>query len=138
MVNKRKVRLMTRTAMYEKHDGVKDLPKAAYYRTDYVAVKMWCTAVAVTIAYLLIIGLVIVCNFEYFINNLTRLNYKSVAVVLAMGYIALMTLFLLVSYFVYTYRFIEAENGIKIYQNRLHKIFLLNKEDRKRKGGTAQ
>ena len=35
-------------------------------------------------------------------------------------------------------RFIEAENGIKIYRNRLHKIFLLNKEDRKRKGGTAQ
>ena len=137
MVNKRKVRLMTRTAIYEKHDGVKDLPKAAYYRTDYVAVKMWCTAVAVTVAYLLIIGLVIVCNFEYFVNNLTRLNYKSLAVVLAMGYIALMTLFLLISYFLYTYRFIEAENGIKIYQNRLHKIFLLNKEDRKRKGGTT-
>lgn len=138
MVNKRKVRLMTKTAIYEKHDGAKDLPKAAYYRSDYVAVKMWCTAVAVTMAYLLIIGLAIVCNFEYFVNNLTRLNYKSVAVVLAMGYIALMTLFLLISYFVYTYRFIEAENGIKIYRNRLHKIFLLNKEDRKRKGGTAQ
>ena len=67
---------MTRTAMYEKRDGAKDLPKAAYYRTDYVGVKMWCTAVAVTIAYVLILGLIALCNFEYFVNNLTRFNYK--------------------------------------------------------------
>ena len=138
MINKRKVRLMTRTAMYEKRDGAKDLPKAAYYRTDYVGVKMWCTAVAVTIAYVLILGLIALCNFEYFVNNLTRFNYKSLIVLLAMAYIGLMTLFLLISYFVYTYRFIEAENGIKIYQSRLHKIFLMNKEDRKRKGGTTE
>lgn len=138
MINKRKVRLMTRTAIYEKHDGVKDLPKAAYYRTDYVGLNMWCTAVAVSVAYVLILGLVVLCNFEYFVNNLTRMNYKSLAVLLITGYIALMTLFLLISYFIYSYRFMKAENGIKVYQKRLHKIFLLNKEDRKRKGGTEE
>ena len=64
MVNKRKVRLMSRTAMYEKHEGNQDLPKAAFYKSDYVAVKMWCTAIAVTIAYILILCLVVACNFE--------------------------------------------------------------------------
>lgn len=138
MVNKRKVRLMARTAMYEKHDGATDLPKASYYKTDYVALQMWCTAIAVTVAYVLIIALVIACNFEYIINNLTKLNYMVIGVILGMGYIAMITLFLLVAYFLYSYRYIEAENGIKIYQSRLHKIFLMNKEDRKRKGGAAQ
>lgn len=137
MVNKRKVRLMTRTAMYEKHVGNEDLPKAAYYKNDYVALKMWCTAVAVTIAFILIVALIIACNFEYIVNNLTNLNYTVLAVILIMSYIAMMTIFMLISYFVFSYRFIEAENGIKIYQNRLHKIFLMNKEDRKRKGGAA-
>ena len=138
MVNKRKVRLMTRTAMYEKHEGETDLSKASYYKTDYVAIQMWFTAIAVTFAYILIIALIIACNFEYIVNNLTDLNYKALAVVLIMSYIALMTLYMLISYFIYSYRFVEAENGIKIYQNRLHKIFLMNREDRKRKGGKVE
>lgn len=138
MVNKRKVRLMTRTSMYEKHGGETDLSKAAYYKTDYVAIQMWFTAIAVTFAYILILALIFACNFEYIVNNLTDLNYRVLAVILIMSYIAIMTLYMLVSYFIYSYRFVEAENGIKIYQNRLHKIFLMNKEDRKRKGGTMK
>jgi uncharacterized membrane protein YjgN (DUF898 family) len=137
MVNKRKVRLMSRTAMYEKHEGSSDLPKAAFYKSDYVAVKMWCTAIAVTIAYILILCLVVACNFEYAISHLTDMNYGLLALVVGLIYVAIMVVYMLISYFIYSYRFVEAENGIKIYQNWLHKIFLMNKEDRKRKGGTS-
>ena len=87
---------------------------------------MWFTAIAVTFAYILILALIFACNFEYIVNNLTDLNYRVLAVILIMSYIAIMTLYMLVSYFIYSYRFVEAENGIKIYQNRLHKIFLMN------------
>jgi hypothetical protein len=137
MVNKRKVRLMSRTAMYEKHEGNQDLPKAAFYKSDYVAVKMWCTAIAVTIAYILILCLVVACNFEYAISHLTDINYGLLGLVVGLIYVAIMVVYMLISYFIYSYRFVEAENGIKIYQNWLHKIFLMNKEDRKRKGGTS-
>ncbi len=137
MVNKRKIRLMARTAMYEKHEGSGDIPKAKYYKSDYVGLHMWTSAISVTIAYLLIIGLIVAVNFEYVINNLTSMNYTVLAVILIMAYIAVMTVMLLISYFIYSYRYNEAENGIKIYQNRLHKIFMMNKQDRKNKGGTA-
>ena len=135
MVNKRKVRLMARTAMYEKHECGSDLPKAKYYKSDYVGLHMWTTAFAVTIAYVICVFLVIACNFEFFINNITDLNYTVLAVILVMSYIAMMVVFMIIAYFIYSYRYIEAENGIRIYQNRLHKIFLMNKEDRKKKGG---
>ncbi len=135
MINKRKVRLMTRTAMYEKHECSEDVPKAKYYKSDYVGLHMWTTAVAVTAAYIIILLLIIACNFEYFVNNLTKLNYTLLVVIMATAYAAMMIFFLLVAYFVYSYKYVEAENGIKIYQSRLHKIFLMNKEDRKRKGG---
>ena len=36
MVNKRKVRLMARTAMYEKHEGKRELKNVMYYRSDYI------------------------------------------------------------------------------------------------------
>lgn len=138
MINKRKVRLMARTAMFEQHECSKDLPKVKYYKSDYVGLHMWTTAISVTVAYFLILLLVIACNFEYFINNLTHMNYTVLAVILILAYAAFMVFFLLIAYFVYSYKYVEAENSIKIYQNRLHKIFLLNKEDRKRKGGVSE
>lgn len=138
MINKRKVRLMARTAMYEKHECNSDLPKAKYYKNSYVGLQMWITAVAVTIAYFIIFLLVIACNFEYFINNLTEINYTVLGIIALMCYIAMQALFLLMAYIIYNYKFAEAEHGIKVYQRRLRKILEMNREDQKRKGGRTQ
>ena len=40
MVNKRKVRLMARTAMYEKHEGKRELKNVMYYRSDYIGMLL--------------------------------------------------------------------------------------------------
>lgn len=135
MINKRKVRLMTRTAMYEKHECSNDISKAKYYKSDYVGLHMWTTAIAVTIAYIIILMLVMSCNFEFIINNLTNMNYTVLTVMLIMIYAAMMTVFMIIAYFIYSYRYVELENGIRIYRNRLHKIYLMNKAERNRKGG---
>lgn len=135
MINKRKVRLMTRTAMYEKHECSNDISKAKYYKSDYVGLHMWTTAIAVTIAYIIILILVMSCNFEFIINNLTNMNYTVLTVMLIMIYAAMMTVFMIIAYFIYSYRYVESENGIRIYRNRLHKIYLMNKAERNRKGG---
>lgn len=129
MINKRKVRLMARTAMYVKHEGTEDIPKAKYYKQDYVGLNMWVTAIAVTIAYLLILLLLACYNFEYIIDNLTTMNYTLLAVILIMVYILMMVIFLVAGYFVYSYRYAAAENGIRVYQNRLSKIYKLNRTD---------
>ena len=133
MINKRKVRLMARTAMYLKHEGVEDIPKAKYYKSDYVGLYMWLTAIAVTVAYFLILFLIACYNFEYIINHLTSINYTVLVVMLIMTYVLMMSVFLVIGYFVYSRRYTMAENGIRVYQNRLKKIFQLNKADRKKK-----
>ena len=137
MISKRKVRLMTRTAIYEKNQCAQSLPKAKYYKSDYVGLHMWTTAIAVTVAYFIILMLVFACNFEWFINKLTDINYAAFAAILIASYAALMALFMVVAYLVFSYRYVEAENDIKIYQNRIHKIFLMNKAELRNKGGKA-
>ena len=94
---------------------------------------MWLTAIAVTIAYFLIILLVFCNNFEYFIDNLTELNYTAIAVLLVLAYVLMLVVFLVVAYFVYSYRYTEAEEGIRVYSSRLSKIFKLNKADAKKR-----
>ena len=74
MISKRKVRLMSRTAMYEKNQCSHSFAKAKYYKNDYVGLHMWTTAIAVTIAYFIILALAVACNFEWLINRLTDMN----------------------------------------------------------------
>ena len=137
MISKRKVRFMARTAMYEKNQCTQSFPKAKYYKSDYLGLHMWITAVAVTVAYFIILALVIACNFERIINKLTDMNYTALAIILVSVYVAMMAFFMVVSYLVFSYRYVESENDIKVYQNRIHRIFLMNKADIKNKGGKA-
>ena len=48
MVNKRKVRLMARTAMYEKHEGKRELKNVMYYRSDYIGMHMLFAGIGIT------------------------------------------------------------------------------------------
>ena len=133
MINKRKVRLMARTAMYEKHEGHEDFPKAKYMKLDYVSLHMWTTAVAVTVSYLLILLLLGIYNFETIVANILTTNYELLIAVLVVVYLSMLAIFLLIAFFVYSYRYTQAENGMRTYENRLRKILKMNKEDRKRK-----
>lgn len=133
MINKRKVRLMARTAMYEAHEGPSDFALSKYSKLDYVGLHMWTTAIAVTIAYILVLLLLAAYNFEYIIANITKLNYSALITVCAVGYFGALAVFILIAYFVFSYRFSKAENGLRVYHSRLKKIFRMNKEDRNRK-----
>lgn len=48
MLNDRKIRLMTKLALYERKEGKEDIKLSKYYRTDYVRLQVLKTVVAVT------------------------------------------------------------------------------------------
>ena len=130
MVNKRKVRLMARTSMYEKHEGVKELNKADYYKGDYVGAHMLLTGAAVTVAYLLCVLLLCIYKFEYIVNNLTKLNYNQIFSTAVVVYVVILIVYMIISYFVYSMRYANGESGIKFYINRLKKIHSLNQAEK--------
>ena len=43
MLDKRKIRLMTRAAIYEKRHGEEDLKVSGYYKKDYTSLNTWIT-----------------------------------------------------------------------------------------------
>lgn len=76
MLNNRKVRLMTRLAMYEQNEGKEDVRISKYFRTDYVRLNVLKTIVAVTFGYLLILLLLVVYHSEYLIREAVTLDYQ--------------------------------------------------------------
>ena len=45
MLDKRKIRLMTKAAIYEKEYGEEDLKITSYYKKDYASLNTWITLI---------------------------------------------------------------------------------------------
>ena len=87
MLNKKKIRTMSKIAVMEKHHG-EELQKAReYYRSDYVAVQLLKNACYLTVAYM--IGLLLwgVANMDMLINT-PQVNdwWRSLTVCRSRGY----------------------------------------------------
>ena len=71
MIDKRKVRLMTRAAIYEKEHGEEDLKIAGYYKKDYTSLNTWVTLIWVTAGFILLVGVIFLCYGEDMMEGLT-------------------------------------------------------------------
>ena len=69
MVNNRKVRLMTKLAIYEKGAGREDLKLNRYFRRDYLRSRMLTSFVATTIGFAFLVGLIVLFEMDYIVSN---------------------------------------------------------------------
>ena len=130
MVNKRKVRLMARTAMYEKHEGKRELKNVIYYRSDYIGMHMLFAGIGITGGYLLTLMLICAYRFEYIVNNLTKMDYRGLGSTLIVSYVLLLIVAQVISYFIFSMRYSDCEDGMRVYINRLKKIDKLSREEK--------
>ena len=64
MLNEEKIRWMTRASIYEKRQGRTDLERNEYFLGDYVRLHLLKNGIGVTVAYILLVGLYVVCKIE--------------------------------------------------------------------------
>ena len=57
MLDKRKIRLMTKAAVYEKEYGEEDFKITGYYKKDYASLNAWITLIWITAGYVLLGGI---------------------------------------------------------------------------------
>lgn len=115
MLSKKKIKIMFRMASYEQGVGKKDLNTVRFYKADYVRLNILKSVVSMTIAYALVVGLVIYYNIEYIIKNAVKLPYHSLGIKLLGIYIFLLLFYVLVSLMVYSSRYGHARKRVQRY-----------------------
>ena len=93
MVNMRKVRLMTKLAIYEKKEGKEDIKLGKYFRRDYVRLKVLHNIVAVTLGYILVLAMVVAYRMEYLIKEAVTLDYIGIGKTVLGVYIIVVTVY---------------------------------------------
>jgi len=135
MLNNKKIRLMTKLAIYEKEDGKEDIRLGRYYRLDYVRYQLLKTIVAVTFGYLILVLLTILYNVEYLIAEAVHLDYAAIGRTMLGIYLILLFTFGGLSCIGYTIKYNRSRKKLAKYYQMLKRVRKIYREEKELAGG---
>ncbi|WP_122642364.1 hypothetical protein [Luxibacter massiliensis] len=130
MLDKNRVRLMTKMAAYEKSLAVEDFKISSYYKKDYASMNTLITAIWVTIGYALIVGLVGVCNLDALLKDLTVTKLFIMGGAVVGAYLVILIIYCVCAGSFYKTRHNKAKQRMKKYYrdlSRLGKLYMKEK-----------
>lgn len=122
MINEEKVILMTKASLYEKKEDKKKLKITRYFRHDYISLQLLWGWFFMTVSFLLCVGLWGACNMEYLLDNIHKMDLKSLGRTFLMLYAAVIAVYGCILYGVCSYRYHMAKKSVGGYSHTLQKI----------------
>ena len=119
---KKKIRLMTRIAIYEKTEGKKNEPVARYFRSDYIGLKILGAIISATLVFLTVIGLYVVCNSETLLADFYRIDLLEEARKLILYYIGFVVVYVSIVAVVFFMKYNKAVKYKRIFSRNLKKL----------------
>jgi len=126
MLDKRKIRLMTRAAIYEKKYGEEDLKISSYYKKDYSSLNTWITLVWITIGYGLAVAVLFLGWGDSIMEGLTLAKLFIFAAVAVGVYVSLLITYGIGAGSFYKNKHVKANQRVKKYLRDLSQIEKIN------------
>lgn len=126
MLNNKKIRMMTKLAVYENKEGKEDINLSKYYKTDYVRYQVLKSIISATMAYFLILVLIFMYKSEYIIKNAVSLDYKTIGIYILGIYIIVIAIYGLGSVLGFSMKYDASRKKLSRYfklLKRLNKIY---------------
>lgn len=113
MLNERKIKLMTKIAIYEKNEA-KDIQIASKnFKVDYVTLNMLYTAITTTVGYILVVVLYVLSHLEKLFVDISGTDFAALFNTAVTDYVVCLIVFLIIALFYYSYRYDQAFKKIK-------------------------
>lgn len=129
MLNDRKIRLMTKLALYEGKEGKQDIKLSKYYKTDYARLQMLKTGIAVTFAYVLILAMYVIYNLERFIEDAVIIDWAALGKTALGVYICLLTVYIISTLAGYSVYYMMSRKKLSKYFRMLRRLRLIYREE---------
>lgn len=126
MIDKRKVRLMSRAAIYEKRYGEEDIRITGYYQKDYASLNTWITLIWITAGFLLVAGLLFLAGGEELLEGITFVKLLLLAAIALAAYLALMIIYGIGAGSFYRKKHIQAKQRMKKYIRDMSRLQRMN------------
>lgn len=133
MLDKKKIRLMTRLAAYDKKNAKRDLKISNYYKKDYVSFNTLSTVIWITIGYAIVAGLYALCNMEMLLDGLTVTKLLILAGGAIGIYVVLVIIYCICASTVYAKRYHKAKLRTKRYYRDLARLGKMGVKEKNKK-----
>lgn len=131
MLDKRKICLMTRAAIYDKTYGEEDMKITGYYQKDYISLNVWITLIWMTVGYGLTAALLFVGCGESLVEGITIARMLIIAAVVLGIYLSLVIIYAIGAGSFYKKRHMQAKQRMKKYMRDLSKMEKINHKKEK-------
>lgn len=119
MLDKRRIRLMTKLALYEQSDAKDDLKVSGYYKEDYAGLMTLKGALWTTVGYAMVAVMFVLCNLDLLINGMSMQKVIVLACAAVGGYLALLIVYCICANMFYKRKHVEARHRLKAFYNNL-------------------
>lgn len=134
MLNESRIKLMTKMAVYEEHEGRKSMSIGTYFRGDYIGKEVIKSIVYATIAYLIIIAVYVCYDFQLLAQDIYGMDLVQFGVQVLKGYLKLVVVYAVFTYIYYAMRYQSARRSLRSYYNNLRRLHsMYRKEEAKTK-----
>lgn len=122
MVNEDRIKLMTRMAAYEKEEHKKNKTIVSFFRSDYISMQMLKSIISTTIAFLIMLGLYVLYDFEVFMKEIYKMDMFEFAKNVIIIYLIFVGIFSVITYVVSLYQYNRALQSTRLYYANLKKM----------------
>lgn len=122
MIDQDKLKTMSQLAIYEKKKGKKDFGMYSFDRGDYIRYEGIKTAVLVTLAFIAIIGMIVVWNLNTIIHQFDVLDYGKLLAWICIAFICVFAFYMFCSYRKSREEYNHMIPRVRRYQRRLKKM----------------
>ncbi len=122
MLSEERIILMTRMASYEQGEGRDNVKVGNYFRSDYISIQVLKSVICATIAFLIMFGIYMLCNYEEFMGNLYNMDLLAFAKDVLTYFCAMVGGYGVLTYVVCTWRYVSAKKSLKCYYHNLKKL----------------
>ena len=120
-------------ASFDEVEGKRDIAVNGYFRGDYICFQVVMSAIYGTIAFAVVVALYLLYNLESFLADFYKMDLMAFAKDWLTRYFIVLLIYLVISYFLYAFRFSRSKRRIRAYQQQLKQLHQIYEEENERR-----
>ena len=113
MINEERVKELYHVALYDSKERKMHQQVSQYFKRDYVGKEILKSFFTGTIAFLLILGLMVLYVAQDFVDSINSLDFQELGVKIGISYLIFILLYLFVTWVVYAFRYVTERKKLK-------------------------
>ncbi len=132
MLNEERIKLMTRMASYETHEGRQNMVIGNYFRSDYIGLQVMKAVISATLTFAIVLGIIVFYHFETVMKEVYQVDLLEMGRKLLLAYVIFTGIYTFICYLVFSYRYNRAKKSLKKYYSHLQELAELYEDDFRR------